>query len=62
MAFNRFAAGRKVYIHGSYAPTRGPVKKKGYMQREIRRRQAKRAKRMSPQMAQAALRARLRRG
>ncbi len=41
MAFNRFAAGKKVYGQGSYAPTRGPVDPKGYIKRELKRRAIK---------------------
>lgn len=36
--FNRFAAGRKVYGQGSYAPTKGQLNPQGYIQREIRKR------------------------
>ncbi len=36
--FNRFAAGKKVYGQGSYAPTRGQVNPQGYIQREIKNR------------------------
>lgn len=37
--FNQYAAGRKIYSNGSYAPTRGQVDPNGYMQRELRKRQ-----------------------
>lgn len=36
--FNKFAAGKKVYSHGSYAPTRGTVNPAGYIKRELRNR------------------------
>lgn len=56
--FNRFAAGRKVYSRGSYAPTRGTVNPSGYIKRELK----KRAKRNNPTKttAQMALRHKLR--
>lgn len=38
MTFNRFAAGKKVYGQGSFAPTRGTVDPSGYIKRELRRR------------------------
>lgn len=38
MTFNRFAAGKKVYGQGSYAPTKGQVNPQGYIQREVERR------------------------
>lgn len=39
MVFNQFAAGRKVYGQGSYAPNRGKVNPRGYVQRELRKKQ-----------------------
>lgn len=41
--FNRFAAGRKVYANGSYAPTRGTVNPKGYIKRELKKKARARA-------------------
>lgn len=41
--FNRFAAGRKVYGNGSYAPTRGTVNPSGYVKRELKKRAKKKA-------------------
>lgn len=62
--FSPFAAGKKVYASGSYAPSRGPNKKKGYIAREVRRKNVKRAKRIaapSRAVAQMALRRKTRR-
>lgn len=38
MVFNRYAAGKKVYSSGSYAPTRGTVNPSGYIKREMLKR------------------------
>ncbi len=43
MAFNSFAAGRKVYGQGSFAPTRGKVNPQGYIQRGLRQQAQKRS-------------------
>src|SRR5690349_5234025 len=37
MAFNKFAAGRKVYGQGATSPTRGTVDPSGYIKRELAR-------------------------
>jgi len=51
MAFNRLAAGKKVYRNGSHAPTRGRNKPKGYIKREQRKKKQHRSG-----LAKAALR------
>jgi hypothetical protein len=58
MQHNKFATGRKVYATGSYAPSTGANKKKGYIAREFRRRNKKRMKaaKVSQAVAQGALR------
>lgn len=57
--FNRFAAGRKVYSRGSYAPTRGTVNPSGYIKRELKKR-AKKRNQPSKAVAAKALRYKLR--
>lgn len=58
--FNRFAAGRKVYSSGSYAPTRGTVKPAGYIKRELRKRAKAKQKPVGQTVAAKALRHKLR--
>lgn len=60
MTFNRFAAGRKVYASGSYAPSRGANKRRGYINREVRRKNVKRMK-INRATAQRAFAVKLRR-
>jgi hypothetical protein len=63
MQHNKFATGKKVYVTGSYAPSTGANKKKGYIAREFRRkrRKAMKQKAVDKQMAAKALKYNLRR-
>lgn len=47
MTFNRFAAGKKVYGSGSYAPTKGTVNPTGYIKRELKKRGVQQTQRRS---------------
>jgi hypothetical protein len=62
--YSPLAAGKKVYVSGSYAPSTGPNKRQGYIKREQRRKNNKRMKRAmrpSQMLAQQALKYKLRR-